>query len=117
MRALCLVTSLVLFAASAAVAHAHATLQQASPPVGSKGSAPREVRLSFSQKLEPSFSAAQLRKVGGAAVATGGVDPSNPTQMVIPVRGLAPGKYSVHWKVLSVDTHHTEGTFGFEVTQ
>ena len=28
---------------------------------------------------------------------------------------LAPGRYTVHWRVLSVDTHVTEGTFAFTV--
>jgi len=31
------------------------------------------------------------------------------------VYGLAPGRYTVRWKVLSVDTHRTEGSFSFEV--
>jgi copper resistance protein C len=31
------------------------------------------------------------------------------------VHALPPGNYKVFWKVLSVDTHHTEGSFGFEV--
>jgi methionine-rich copper-binding protein CopC len=95
--------------------HAHAYLDHASPLVGSAGPAPREVRMWFTQALEPRFSAAQLRTGAGAVVGTGRVDPADPKQMVIPVRALAPGQYKVHWKILSVDTHRTEGTFGFEV--
>ena len=34
---------------------------------------------------------------------------------VIRVRALPPGKYKVQWKILSVDTHRTEGNWGFEV--
>jgi methionine-rich copper-binding protein CopC len=33
----------------------------------------------------------------------------------VPLRPLAPGQYNVRWRVLSVDTHKTEGSFGFEV--
>ena len=106
---------LALAAAGAAGAQAHAYLDHASPLVGSSGSAPREVRMWFTQALEPSFSGAQLRASGGAVVGSGHVDASDPKQIVIPVHGLAPGQYKVNWKILSVDTHRTEGSFGFEV--
>jgi methionine-rich copper-binding protein CopC len=111
LAAICLALAL-----SAAGARAHAYLDHASPLVGSTVSAaPREVRLWFTQALEPQFSAAQLRSSAGAVVATGRVDPADPKQLVIPVRALPPGKYKVDWKILSVDTHRTEGSFGFEV--
>ena len=96
-------------------AKAHAYLDHASPLVGSVVSAPSEVRMWFTQALEPRFSAAQLRSSSGAVVGTGAVDPANPKEMVIRVRALPPGKYKVKWKILSVDTHRTEGDFGFEV--
>jgi methionine-rich copper-binding protein CopC len=103
-------------ALSAAGAQAHAFLDHASPLVGSTVSAaPHEVRLWFTQALEPKFSAAQVRSSAGGVVGTGHVDPGAPKELVIPVRTLPPGKYKVDWKVLSVDTHRTEGSFGFEV--
>jgi methionine-rich copper-binding protein CopC len=100
----------------AAIAQAHAYLDHTSPLVGSTvNAAPKEVRMWFTQALEGKFSAAQLRSSTGAVVGTGSVDPANPKEMVIPVRALPPGKYKVQWKILSVDTHRTEGNFGFEV--
>jgi hypothetical protein len=36
--------------------------------------------------------------------------------LVLPLPPLAPGRYRVRWHVVSVDTHRTEGEFGFEVT-
>jgi copper resistance protein C len=110
-----LVFSLLALAVGTAGVQAHAYLDHASPLVGSSVSAPREVRMWFTQALEPKFSTAQLRASGGAVVGSGRVDPADPKQMVIPVRGLAPGQYKVFWKILSVDTHRTEGSFGFEV--
>ena len=110
-----LVTACLALALSAGAARAHAYLDHASPLVGSTVSAPREVRLYFTQALEPRFSAAQLRSSSGSVVGSGHVDQADPKQIVIPVRGLAPGRYKVNWKVLSVDTHRTEGNFGFEV--
>ena len=108
-------TLCLALAAGVPSADAHAYLDHASPLVGSTVSAPHEVRMTFSQALEPKFTSAQLRSGSGAAVATGSVDPANPKEIVIPVHGLTPGKYKVFWKVLSVDTHRTEGSFGFEV--
>ena len=99
-----------------ALAQAHAYLSHASPLVGSTvKTAPSEVRMWFSQALEPKFTSAQLRSSSGAVVASGGVDGADPKQIVIRVNGLPAGSYKVFWKVLSVDTHHTEGSFGFEV--
>jgi methionine-rich copper-binding protein CopC len=98
----------------AAAAHAHAYLDRASPRVGSTvRSAPREVTLWFSQKIEPSFSSAQVRDASGARVDQGGrVDGS---VLHVPVKSLPPGTYKVRWRVLSVDTHTTEGNFSFRV--
>jgi copper resistance protein C len=115
MHAYRLATAGLAFVFTAVGAQAHAFLDHASPLVGSTVSAPREVRLWFTQALEPRFSAAQLRSNAGGVIGTGHVDPTNPKEIVIPVRGLAPGRYKVDWKVLSVDTHRTEGNFGFEV--
>jgi len=103
------------FAVFTASAHAHAYLDHASPLVGSTVKTASEVRLFFTQALEPKFTTAQLRSSAGAVVATGGVDTANPKQIVIRVNALPAGSYKVFWKVLSVDAHRTEGSFGFQV--
>ena len=109
--------ALFAFAASAPTVHAHAYLDHASPLVGSTvKSAPSEVRLWFTQSLEPKFTSAQVRASNGSVVGTGGVDAADPKQIVIRVRALPAGSYKVFWKVLSVDTHRTEGSFGFQVS-
>lgn len=98
-------------------AHAHAHLERASPPAGSTvGSAPSEVTLWFSEKLEAAFSSAEVRDAAGARVDAGArLDGSNPTLLHVPLKALPPGTYKVHWRVLSVDTHTTEGDFSFRV--
>ena len=116
MQTIRLLTLSLALVAGAATAHAHAYLDHASPLVGSTvTSSPSEVRLWFTQALEPKFTAAQLRSSSGAVVASGGVDAADPRQIVIRARALPPGSYKVFWKVLSVDAHHTEGSFGFQV--
>ena len=98
-------------------AHAHAMLASASPPVGgSVGAAPHQVTLSFTQGLEPAFSSVQVTDSKSARVDGGKAQVSGST-MTVGLKALSPGTYKVHWHVLSVDTHKTEGSFSFRVGQ
>ncbi|HEY1544296.1 MAG TPA: copper resistance protein CopC [Xanthobacteraceae bacterium] len=107
---------IVVLACGAPSAVAHAFLDHASPRVGSTvTAAPNEVRLWFTQSLEPQFSGAILRSSTGAELGHGTVIGGDAKQIVIHVHALPPGKYHVTWKALSVDTHRTEGNFSFEV--
>ena len=76
--------------------------------------APHEVVLTFTQNLEAAFSTAQVTDASGARVDQGKAAVSGNT-MTIGLKALGPGSYKVHWHVLSVDTHSTEGTFTFHV--
>jgi hypothetical protein len=101
-----------------AAAVAHAFLDHAVPAVGSTVStAPPELRLSFTQELEPSFSGLTLSGDDGQAVATGAaaIDPRNRAEMVLKLPPLPPGHYRVNWHAVSIDTHRTEGTFTFDI--
>jgi methionine-rich copper-binding protein CopC len=43
-------------------------------------------------------------------------EPSNQAVLIVPIsKALAAGAYTVHWQAVSVDTHHTQGTFEFTV--
>ena len=109
------VPSLLLFALFGADAHGHATLNHASPPVGGTvQAAPREVSLSFKQNLEPAFSSVQVTDTKGMRVDQGKAQ-VNGSSMRIGLKSLSPGTYKVHWRVLSVDTHTTQGSFSFHV--
>jgi methionine-rich copper-binding protein CopC len=35
--------------------------------------------------------------------------------MSVPLKALPPGSYKVMWRVLSVDTHRTQGDFSFRI--
>src|SRR5258708_2487504 len=81
-------------------ASAHATLDHAEPRVGNTvPSAPREVRLWFTQKLEQAFSTLEVTDGGGQRVDTG-KPRVNGNEMAVALRGLAPGTYRVNWRVL-----------------
>ena len=100
-----------------AAASAHAFLDHANPLVGSTvAAAPREVTLTFTQKLEPAFSGISVTNAAGQRVDMGGTRVSG-TVMRVTLRPGGPGTYRVNWKVLSVDTHSTEGSFTFRVGQ
>lgn len=115
MRMRTLVLSILLAASGSTAGFAHAFLDHASPLVGSAVAAPpHEVTLNFTQNLEPAFSSVQVTDAKGARVDQGTAQISGST-MRVGLRALAPGAYKVHWRVLSVDTHTTEGTFTFRV--
>jgi methionine-rich copper-binding protein CopC len=100
-----------------ATANAHAFLDHANPPVGAVvARAPAEVRLWFTERIEPRFSRLEVTAAGGGRIAAGGVvDRQQADQMSLRLPALKPGRYQVKWRVISVDTHETEGDFGFEV--
>lgn len=116
-----LLLGLLAFACAAgfaAYANAHAFLDHATPAVGSKvHTPPPQVKVWFTQQLEPAFSAAQVFDANGKRVdkADAHVDPADPTLLVVTLAPLAAGTYRVTWRVLSVDTHVTEGDFSFDV--
>ncbi|HLJ62855.1 MAG TPA: copper resistance CopC family protein [Stellaceae bacterium] len=99
-------------------ARAHAFLDHANPAVGSSlHSPPAMVSLWFTQELEPAFSTVEVTDEAGARVDGGdaAVDASDQTLLHASLKKLAPGTYHVNWRVISVDTHPTEGRFNFEV--
>jgi copper resistance protein C len=106
------------FALIAAQAFAHAQLEKATPAVGGAVAAASEIRLVFSEGVEPRFSGVTLTAAGGASVPLGAarVEAGNASVLIVPIgKTLSPGVYTVHWHAVSVDTHHTQGDFQFTV--
>ena len=98
-------------------ASAHAFLDHAEPRVGNTvATAPREVTLWFTQKLEPAFSSITVTNSAGQRVDTGKTRVSG-NQMSVSLRSGGAGTYRVNWRVLSADTHTTDGSFTFRVGQ
>jgi methionine-rich copper-binding protein CopC len=107
----------LLLSLAAGEAAAHAFLDHAEPRVGNKvATAPREVTLWFTQKLEPAFSTIIVTNPAGQRVDTGKARVSG-NQMSVSLRSGGAGTYRVNWRVLSVDTHTTDGNFSFQVGQ
>jgi methionine-rich copper-binding protein CopC len=76
--------------------------------------APRELTLWFTQNLEPAFSTVTVTDASGQRVDAGKPSISG-NVMRVPLRTIGTGTYRVRWRVLSVDTHTTEGGFSFTV--
>jgi len=116
MRVVRLVCLLALAAAifpAAAAAHAYL--------IGSKpadravlATAPREVRLQFTEDVRPAPGIAAVRNGGGSVLA--GSPRSEGRTLVVPLRpGLDDGVYTVRWRVISDDGHETGGVIAFGV--
>jgi len=111
-----LVAAALLLGAGAAWGHAF--LDRAEPRVGSTvKSPPSQIRAWFTQDLEPAFSTLEVTNQRGERVDQGPakVPASSPALLQVPLKPLSPGTYRVKWRVLSVDTHVTEGDFTFRV--
>jgi methionine-rich copper-binding protein CopC len=105
----------VLLAAAGGQAHAHAFLDHAQPRVGATvQSAPAKLTLTFTQEIEPAFSSVKVTDAQGRLVDKGDVQVQG-ALMQVTLAAIGPGDYTVTWRVVSVDTHVTEGDFVFHV--
>ena len=110
---------LILIALLAVEAGAHAFLSSAVPAVGSTVAiGPKELRLHFSESVEVKFSTVKISMDGGKDIEPIKIaaDPSNPEMIIVNLPApLVPGRYLIKWRVVSVDTHKTQGDYRFTV--
>lgn len=110
--------ALLLLLLTAVPVSADATLIEATPADGATvESTPGEIVATFDQELGADGSSIILRGPDGEDVAEGGLDPDEPTNLVIDdVPELAPGEYEVRWVAASTDGHLIRDTWSFTVT-
>ncbi|MFZ0558841.1 MAG: copper homeostasis periplasmic binding protein CopC [Methylovirgula sp.] len=96
---------------------AHAFLDHAIPAVGGTVTgSPRELQINYTENIVLAFSGVHVAAAGGAPVATAKPTLGEPNELIVKLtRPLKPGTYVVSWHVVSVDTHHTQGTYKFTV--
>lgn len=100
--------------ASAVFAHAH--LQQSTPAADSTVASANELRLEFSEGIETSFTKVKLSHDGADVAVSIKTEPGNKKVLIVtPAQALPAGKYNVDWKAVSVDTHKSDGKYGFTV--
>ena len=72
--------------------------------------------IDFTEGVEPGFSSIVVRDASGARLDDGGVRlAGDETRLAVGLKPLGPGTYSVTWRVVSTDTHRTQGSFTFTV--
>ncbi|UVT14944.1 MAG: copper resistance protein CopC [Nitrospira sp.] len=99
-------------------AFAHSMLVKAEPPrraVLTKS--PTQVRLWFNEKIEGDYASLVVLDAKKQPITDlkPTLAPDDQKSILLPLPELAPGKYSVKFRVLSVDGHVVESTFDFTV--
>jgi copper resistance protein C len=96
----------------------HSLLVRAQPGQRSTVTRPPErVQMWFSERLEPAYAAASVWNEAGKQVDGGdaSVDQNDPTLLSVSTPNLAPGRYTVRFRILSVDGHIVESSYSFTV--
>jgi copper transport protein len=101
-----------------AAAWAHAALLR-TVPVASRtvNRAPPEVRLTYSEPIEPRFAIVSVTDAAGRQLTSGQPQraPGSPQTLIMPLRHAPEGWYLVFWRVISADGHPVRGAFTFAV--
>jgi copper transport protein len=103
--------------ATPAILFAHARLVRSLPAANAVlDTAPTALRLWFSERPEPRFTAIQLVDSTGAPVPIGAPTSIEQNGLTLAItRPLTPGPYSVVWRTAASDGHPTNGNFSFRV--
>jgi copper resistance protein C len=109
-------TGALVLLLAAGPAAAHAELDRTEPRADTTVSAPSEVAIWFTQRLEAAFSSITVRNAAGQRVDAGKARFSG-NVLRVPLKPIGAGTYQVDWRVLSVDTHRTQGRFRFHVRE
>ena len=104
-------------AVAAGAASAHAALVQSDPVANSTVAAPKDIKLTFSEKLAPAFSGFELSMSDGMTmkVATK-VSEDGKTLIGTPTGSFMTGAYKISWHATSSDDgHRMDGSLMFKV--
>ncbi len=107
----------VLLLLLSAGAFAHGALSHSTPGAGDElHSAPRELRLTFTEPVELAVARLGLTGPAGNVALAPLVLGDSATVLVGGITGpLVGGSYTVHWRVTGADGHPVEGEYGFSI--
>ena len=97
---------------------AHASLAKSDPPSrGALAQAPAELRLWFSEQIEPGYAQLSVQDEHESTLVAGkGTVSKDDSRLVtLKLHPLAPGKYTVRYKVLSVVGHAVNSSYVFSI--
>ncbi len=109
--------SVLALASAGAGAHAH--LEKAQPPPDGKSAVVEEIRLAFSEEIEPKLSSIRLETTEERAITepAAEVDAAVPKVLAVHLYEKLPaGNYRVRWAVVAKDGHRSAGTYTFLVS-
>ncbi|HEU4625041.1 MAG TPA: copper resistance CopC family protein [Steroidobacteraceae bacterium] len=103
-----------LLSLAAVVAQAHTHLKSATPADGSTvQTAPERITLTFSEPAR--VTALTIQKDGEPEQKLAPLPSESAAEVSVPAPKLAPGKYTVSWRVVSADSHIMSGKLHFTV--
>ncbi|MDB5441071.1 MAG: copper resistance protein CopC [Caulobacteraceae bacterium] len=94
---------------------AHAKLVAATPAANAVLPAPRQIALTFSERLQPKFSGFELSRDGARILVKAAVSKDRRILVGAPAKPLSPGAYRVAWHAVTADTHRMQGAYSFTV--
>jgi copper transport protein len=117
-RAGALLVTLAVALTLPAAAWGHASLLATQPQAsGVLAHPPTQVRLTYSERIEPRFAVISVTDASGKQMTAGGPARAADDQnaIVVPLHRLPQGWYLVWWRVISADGHPVRGAFTFAV--
>jgi methionine-rich copper-binding protein CopC len=118
LRTMIIATAMAAATVASPYASAHASLKSSNPEAGATlTAAPKEIALTFNEKVEEAFSTITLVDGEGKAITAdkAKVDAANPAILRLESPTLAAGAYTVTWAVAGHDGHRRKGDFKFTV--
>jgi len=111
-----LLTLIPLFLTPQVFAHAKAVSADPAPRSVISHS-PQSINILLNQLFEPSYSTIVIKGSDGKPVtmAKATVDPDNKKRLTLSLPTLPPGKYTVSYKILSLDGHTITSNYTFKI--
>jgi methionine-rich copper-binding protein CopC len=108
---------LSFLAASAVLVSAHSFPESETPAAGQTlTEPPSEVKIKYDAPIEKLFAQLAVIDSSGQNLAQGAPAVSDDGYILtVKLPRLKPGNYLVKWRVVGIDTHHTEGSYSFSV--
>ena len=96
---------------------AHSFPESEAPAAGQAlNEPPSEVRIRYDAPIEKLFAQLAVIDSSGQNLAEGAPTVSDDGYiLMVKLPRLKPGNYLVKWRVVGIDTHHTEGSYSFSV--
>ncbi|SES99981.1 hypothetical protein SAMN05216326_1095 [Nitrosomonas marina] len=115
-----LMAGMIVFVMVLQVNHvwAHASLVKSDPPRrASLSESPAHVQLWFNEEIEAAYASVQVLDADekNVAVAEPEAVPDDAKSVVLALPALTPGSYKVQFRVLSIDGHVVESSYGFRI--